>query len=276
MAVLLASRRSVATKLRFLLRQRTLRDRIPIPHFTFNVGAYNDAECLSKFRFVRADINLLVRCFQLPRVIVTHERTRCSAVEAVCILLCRFAVSDRLIVIIDVFGRSPSAQSNIMLFVVDHLHSRFKKTLFLDRDRIAPQLRRFATAIKEKGAEIHNVWAFIDGTVRACTRPTNGTMQRCVYNGHKRKHALKFQTLVTPDGIIAHVFGPVEDRRYDLTILRRSQLERVLRMDPRFDGFIIHGDSAYGKSAHFASPFADANVNPAQVCCQEEHEPCSG
>jgi hypothetical protein len=34
-------------------------------------------------------------------------------------------------------------------------------------------------------------------------------MQRIVYNGHKRVHALKYQSLALPNGLIANLFGPV-------------------------------------------------------------------
>ena len=33
--------------------------------------------------------------------------------------------------------------------------------------------------------------------------------QRQVYNGHKRVHALKFQSVTLPNGIIANLYGPV-------------------------------------------------------------------
>ena len=33
--------------------------------------------------------------------------------------------------------------------------------------------------------------------------------QRMVYNGHKRVHALKFQALALPNGLIGQLFGPV-------------------------------------------------------------------
>ncbi|KAF0694078.1 Aste57867_15017 [Aphanomyces stellatus] len=264
LAVLLESRSQIALKLRLMLMAQTLRERLPIPNIHFNIYRCNDAECMAKFRFVRADILRLAHGFDLPPVIITRERTRCPVVEAVCILLRRLAVPDRWIDVIGMFGRSPSALANVFLYVVDHLYIKFKAAIYLDRDRIAPCLARFADAVTAKGAEIKQVWAFIDGTVRACTRPKHGTTQRSVYNGHKRKHALKFQTLVTPDGMISHAFGPVEGRRHDLTILRRSELERILKLDSRFDGYIIYGDPAYGKSAHFASPFSGANVTAAQ------------
>src|SRR4051794_28192081 len=44
-----------------------------------------------------------------------------------------------------------------------------------------------------------NVWGFIDGTVRPIARPTRH--QRQVYNGHKRVHAIKFQSAVERPGL---------------------------------------------------------------------------
>ena len=37
----------------------------------------------------------------------------------------------------------------------------------------------------------------------------SGDMQRIVYNGHKRVHALKFQSVAILNGLIANMFGPV-------------------------------------------------------------------
>ena len=33
--------------------------------------------------------------------------------------------------------------------------------------------------------------------------------QSTVYNGHKRVHALKFQSVTIPNGLIANLYGPV-------------------------------------------------------------------
>lgn len=43
--------------------------------------------------------------------------------------------------------------------------------------------------------------------VRPICRP--GRNQRHVYNGHKRVHALKYQSVVAPNGLIVNMFGPV-------------------------------------------------------------------
>ena len=52
-------------------------------------------------------------------------------------------------------------------------------------------------------AALDNCFGFVDRTVRRICRP--GEMQRLVYNGHKRVHALKFQSLSLPNGIIANM-----------------------------------------------------------------------
>ena len=68
-------------------------------------------------------------------------------------------------------------------------------------------LEEYATAISDKGAALDNCFGFVDGTVRLISRP--GEMQRIVYNRDKRVHALKFQSVATPNRLIANMFGPV-------------------------------------------------------------------
>ena len=55
----------------------------------------------------------------------------------------------------------------------------------------------FADTIHTKEAALNNAWGFIDGTVRPISRPR--IHQRIVYNGHKRQHALKYQSTTTPE-----------------------------------------------------------------------------
>ena len=57
-------------------------------------------------------------------------------------------------------------------------------------------------------------------------RPTRHQM--VCYNGHKRLHALKFQSVVTPNGLIANLYDPVEGRRHDCSLLRESGLMEQL------------------------------------------------
>ena len=95
--------------------------------------------------------------------------------------------------------------------------------------------------------------SFIDGTVRPIARPTNG--QQSMYSGHKRKHGVKFQTLAAPDGMIVHMWGGIEARRHDCTMLARSKLCERLLSEPAFEGYFIYGDPAYGCSENFVCPY---------------------
>ena len=65
----------------------------------------------------------------------------------------------------------------------------------------------FKPYLSARVRKCNTCFGFIDGTVRAISRP--GKDQRLVYNGHKRVHALKFQSVSLPNGIIASLFGPV-------------------------------------------------------------------
>ena len=70
-----------------------------------------------------------------------------------------------------------------------------------------PALQTCADCIHQHGAPLNNCFGFIDGTVRPIARP--GTNQRILYNGHKRVYSLKFQAVAIPNGLIAHLCGPV-------------------------------------------------------------------
>ena len=86
--------------------------------------------------------------------------------------------------------------------------------------------KAFADAIHQEGAALDNCWGFIDSTVR----PINMLKRkhRAVYNSHKSVHAIKFQSVIAPNGLIANMFGPVEGRRHDIALLTMSGLSPQL------------------------------------------------
>ena len=63
------------------------------------------------------------------------------------------------------------------------------------------------TAISASGALLKNCFGFVERTVRPICRP--GRNQRVVYNGHKRVHSLKFQSVFLPNGIMGNIYGPL-------------------------------------------------------------------
>ena len=59
---------------------------------------------------------------------------------------------------------------------------------------------------------------------RAPYQSPNRTAADFFCNGHKRVHAMKFQSVVVPNGLIAHLYGSVEGRHHDAFLLLESGL----------------------------------------------------
>jgi hypothetical protein len=123
-------------------------------------------------------------------------------------------------------------------------------------------LQEYADSISLKGAPLSTCIAFIDGTTKRITRPS--AFQRGLFSGYKRFHALKFQSIVTPDGIVLHFFGPVEGRRHDLTLMRESKLDDLFD-DPRARGYHIYGDAAYPNRGYLISGYKGENLSPEEM-----------
>ena len=75
-----------------------------------------------------------------------------------------------------------------------------------------------------------------------------GINQRIIYNGHKGVHGIQFQSVVTPNGLIANLFGPVEGRKLDSGMLADSGLCTQLQQHARGQNRNIrclYGDKVY-------------------------------
>lgn len=68
----------------------------------------------------------------------------------------------------------------------------------------------------------------IDGTVIGLSRPKINEKQRLLYNGHKRKHSLKFQAVTSPNGLVLHACGPTVGIRHDWRMYAERGLEEKL------------------------------------------------
>ena len=93
------------------------------------------------------------------------------------------------------------------------------------------------------------------------SRPVH--FQQEVYTGKDSVHALKFQTLMLADGIIAHVSGPWSGRRHDTHIFNSSQLPAALGALPRMpvaeggELMAVYADPGYALSARLFMPYPD-------------------
>ena len=72
--------------------------------------------------------------------------------------------------------------------------------------------------------------------------------QTLVYNGHRRVHALKFQSVVVPNGMILNIFRPVRGRKHYSALFAMSGLLNQLQdrsFSPNGPVLYIYGDPAY-------------------------------
>ncbi|CAH3023901.1 unnamed protein product [Porites evermanni] len=99
------------------------------------------------------------------------------------------------------------------------------------------------------------------GTVRGICRPE--TNQRVVYNGHKRVHGLKFQSVALPNNLIGNLYGPVEGHRHDARMLKDSgplkDLSRV-GFNTRGEVLFLYGDPAYPLRPNLMRPYCQGDV----------------
>ena len=184
-------------------------------------------ECKADFRVDMADLPVLAEALGIPDKFVCRNRTVATGMEGLCVAQRRFAYPCRFSDMMPRFGRSVSELSLIASEVTDFIFSTHGHLLtdfnqpWLHPDR----LQEYADAIHDAGGALENCWGFVDGTVRPICRP--GEHQRMMYNGHKRVHAIKFQSVVAPNGLVAHLYGPIGRFFFYLLYVITVQLEFI-------------------------------------------------
>ena len=197
----------------FLILYDACRSKNPeLPHHDypgFSLEEMDAAECAVDFRFKKNEIPVLAQALDIPERFTCKQGTICEGIEALCMVLRRFSYPCRYSDLVPQFGRPVPELSMITNNVIDYIYERHgEKITHWNHRLLNPQcLQEYAAAVHRKGAALENCFGFVDGTVKQICRP--GQMQRTVYNGHKRVHALKFQSVTLPNGLIANMFGPV-------------------------------------------------------------------
>ena len=168
----------------------------------FSLYEMNDAECLAEFRFRKHDLQILSEVLQIPDSFRCYQRNVVDGMEGLCILLRRLSYPCRYSDMISRFGLPVPVLSMVSNDVLDFIYNthRHRITQWNHNVLNPAALQIYSNAIADKGAALHNCFRFVDGTVRPVCRP--GEHQRVIYNGHKRVHALKFQCVALPNGLM--------------------------------------------------------------------------
>lgn len=214
-----------------------------------------------------SELNSLTNALRIPPRFKTASGHVYEGIEALSLLCARFRSPGDIYDLVRRYDRSASAISEVINELCVFLDESWAHLLHLDSQGVlAPErLQEYADALHDFGAPVDSVWGFLDCTIRQMCRPI--WWQGATYNGHKKFHALKFQAVMLVNGIIGHLYGPVEGRRNDNFLLVESGLLEWCRsfairpgipddVPPEERYLQLFGDSAYGVSYQILSPFA--------------------
>lgn len=199
-----------------------------------------------------------------------------SGLEVLLVVLKRMAYPSRYVDLQEFFKRPKCELIQLFNLGLDHIMANFgDKLTNLEQPWLTlAKLQEYCQAITARGAPIHRCWGFIDGTVRQTCRP--GRNQKLVYSGHKRFHGLKFQSVVTPNGLIANLYGPMPGRRHDSALLTASGLMDHMEANfnlPDGTALCLYGDPAYPRRPHLERPHRGNQLTEQQ---QDENTAMSG
>ena len=148
-----------------------------------------------------------------------------------------------------------------------HLLTTFEQT-WLD----PLHLKMFAEAIHNRGAALGNCSGFMDGQLDP--HAGLGNARDKYIRRHKKVHAIKFQSIVAPNGLIANLFGPVKGKRHDSAMLLQSQVLPQLQnhsLDTQGNVLCMYGDPAYTVSGQIEGPFRGGMLTQLRmtqyICC---------
>ena len=218
---------------------------------------FNESQCIVHFRFRKQDL-ILLAAELWPRLGLegTYERIdcihgyTCPFETALLILLYRFSRPRRYRPEMEeFFGMRISHLSSVLHTIVEAMYD-LAVPYFTNPAIFAHKMHYYASKIYDKNGLLNNLWGFVDGTLRKTARPVY--FQKQAYSGHKRCHGLKFQTVVTPDGLIACMWGPMNGNRHDSHMLRESHLlDQLIELMP-VNGvtYALYGDPAYPQSIY--------------------------
>ncbi|KAJ3509517.1 hypothetical protein NLJ89_g5189 [Agrocybe chaxingu] len=229
--------------------------------------ALDRRDCLYRFRFYAEEIADLVNVLQIPNPCITSGRHSFSSIEALCILLARYKSAGTQNELVIMYRRSQAAISEIVNELSYWIEERWRHLLDFDFEGILSQenMEKYAEAIYMAGAPLDSIWAFLDCTIRVMCRPSRH--QRQAYSGYKKRHALKYQALKLPNGLIGHLYGPEVGRHNDNHLLTTSGLmdlcaQHAIRPGTTIDDLPqdhylqVFGDPAYGNNYQLISPFS--------------------
>ncbi len=245
-----------------------------------------DSTCYNSFRYTRSQLYRLLRVLRFDDDVVLPNRAKYSAETCMLAGLYYMHRPVTQLQVADFIGIScqPNA-SRLISFFLDHLIFHFQHLIALDPDdslrRWAPYVDMFKRKLRMfhvEGIDSHrynDVIGFVDGKLHRIARPLQRPehsaigvdTQRTVYSGYKKVHAVKFQAVVVPNGMIVQLSGGYRGRVADSTAMRRSGLNEMLRSlsDDAHQPCHVYGDAAYPILSHIRKAYGTRRVRTMHI-----------
>lgn len=239
------------------------------PHgFNNIVQQLDDIHFKTTFGLTVREFNDIHNALQLPEPVQTTQRDAVESKTALLMVLA-YLWGARQRSLEGQFGWSHSRSSQVIRATCQAIEDCWFKLLDVTSDRhrlLKPRrLDYYAAAIQRKTG-YPSFWGAVDGTVWPIAMPMLD--QQEVYNGHKRLHALKYQIIATPDGLLFSS-EPYNGRHHDGHIVSELQLVRWADVSAKgLDGKqrYLYGNQAYGVSSAIISPFKGNLISSQEEC----------
>jgi DDE superfamily endonuclease len=264
MELLLLDNEEQETSRLLALSMLLLREPSHHTNYQVTINHFDDDEFVEMFRFTKEQFSSLFYALKFPDKVKLPNNSIVKGEECFMILLRRLVYPCRLVDLVRIFGKPKSVLSMAINWTLEHIYEKYGYLLEFDSNRIITRLEDYAYVVQEKGAPLSRCVGFIDGTARPLARPT--VHQRMFFSGHKRVHCIKFQSIMMPDGIIAHLSGPWNGTRHDAGIFYESDIENTIGRHLNVNGiqYYIYGDPAYPLNGFLITPFKDAFLDDAK------------
>ena len=210
--------------------------------FEWDLHLLTEFECHSLTRFSKSEIPRLADLLRI-REVEWLERRATTSEMALAVACVRMSHPRMLREVARLFGRSESWISNVANDVLTFLSERFDKQIEWHPTITLRRVNHFARRLDEYcGASL--IWGFINGTSIDICRPTEE--QSIFWSGYRKKHVIKFQTIVAPDGLIISCSGPYVSEAAGVRLVTVSKIEDRLReLFDDGDELFLNGDAAY-------------------------------
>ncbi|CAH3188639.1 unnamed protein product, partial [Porites evermanni] len=267
-----------------------------------NIADLSEIQCEEMFRFGKDDILHLCEALELPEFYTGHQGSVFTGIEALMVMLRRLAYPNRLCDLVDIFGRaepelsivfnmvtlrhSVMAPNGLIAHLYGPLEGKRHDAFMLGVSGLLPQLERITKPDGEPyvvygdpayGISRHIIAPFRGAHLTPLQQQFNSDMSKVrasvewgfgkisQYFAYLDFHK-NLKSVMAPNGLIAHLYGPLEGKRHDAFMLGVSgllpQLERITKPDG--EPYVVYGDPAYGISRHIIAPFRGAHLTPLQ------------